>query len=246
MIKSYIYDPSVPVEVHGRRHDSSSSSLYQRKPLETDNIHKVQGFHNLGYSHKYGDNLKNGSSRLEIDNNQINRLHAPPGDGAQDRPSKLESGNSALYILHPQESTLKCVAPCQPRPLPGHLALQTSAPCGPVEKLEGRLMDGTSLENGGPFPGARGEAGGDDAESVLSGRSEDVNTSTTSLSSVDAKDRVGRGETSTAPEVSATESGSSSEGEDEEGDSGSVTDSEVAEALAALEAATADEDADED
>ncbi|KAG5845524.1 uncharacterized protein zgc:194930 [Anguilla anguilla] len=244
MLKSYIYDPSVPVEVHGRRHDSSSSSsLYQSKPLETDNIHKVQGFHNLGYSHKYGDNLKNGSSRLEIDNNQINRLHAPPGDGAQDRPSKLESGNSALYILHPQESTLKCVSPCQPRPLPGHLALQTSAPCGPVEKLEGRLMDGTSLENGGPFPGARGE---DDAESVLSGRSEDVNTSTTSLSSVDAKDRVGRGETSTAPEVSATESGSSSEGEDEEGDSGSVTDSEVAEALAALEAATADEDADED
>ncbi|KAJ8382266.1 hypothetical protein SKAU_G00030440 [Synaphobranchus kaupii] len=203
MIKSYIYDPTAPVEVHARRHESSSSSLYQRKPLETDNIRKVQGFHNLGYSHKYGDGLKNGAARLEIDNNQINRLHAPPGDGARDRATKPE----------------------------------------PVDKLEGRLIDGTPpRENGDPFARAQGE---DDAESVLSGRSEDVNTSTTTLSSADTKDRFGRGDAA-APGVSAGESSCSEEEEEEEeeGDSGSITDSEVAEALAALEAATAGEDYD--
>ncbi|KAJ8269317.1 hypothetical protein COCON_G00119240 [Conger conger] len=237
MIKSYIYDPSAPVEVHGRRHDSSSSSLYQRKPLESDNIHKVQGFHNLGYSHKYGDSLKNGTSRLEIDNNHINRLHAPPGDGPHDRLPKPEPGNHALYILHP-ESPLKFAPPC-------HLPLQTSAPCRPTGKLEGRLIDGmTPLENGVPLPRGQGEeAGGDDGESVLSGRSEDINTSTTSLSSADTKDRVGSGD-GVAEGVPVTESSSSEEEEEEGGDCGSVTDSEVAEALAALEAATAGEDDD--
>ncbi|KAJ8397789.1 hypothetical protein AAFF_G00434780 [Aldrovandia affinis] len=210
MLKSYIYDPSVPVDVQGRKWDTSSSSLYQRKPLEADNLRRVQGFHNLGYSHKYAEGLKNGAAKLEIDNNQINRLHAAPGNGSQDHALKPGAGDSPLYILQPGDGPIKCIM------------LQNSAPCRPLDKLEGHLVAGGG-ENG------------------------DVNTSTTSLSSADTKERAQAGDGG-LPGASATDS-SSSEGEEEEeegkreeDDCGSVTDSEVAEALAALEAATAGED----
>lgn len=246
MIKSYIYDPSAPVEVHGRRHDSSSSSsLCQRKSQELDNNYKIQGFHNLGYSHKYGDSFKNSTSRLEIDNNQINRLHAPPDNGLNDRPLKLEPRNDSLYILNPRPSVHKCAPPCDPRPPLGHSALQTSsAPCRPAGNLDGCLIDGTPrLQNGNLAPSSRDEAGRDDGESVVSGNSEDMHTSTTSLSSAEIIDRVQRGNDVSTGVSTAESSSSSEEEEDEEEDCcGSITDSEVAEALAALEAATAGED----
>ncbi|KAI1888340.1 hypothetical protein AGOR_G00184000 [Albula goreensis] len=231
MIKSYIYDPSVPVDVHGRKRDSSSNSLYQRKSLETDNIHKVQGFHNLGYSHKYSESLKHGVAKLEMDNNQINRLHAPPGDRPQDHALKSGVGdNRTLYILHPGESPHKCISPSDHQP-PDHEVLQNSSPCRPISKVEGCLITDAKM------------GGGEDTESVLSGRSEEVNTSTTSLSSADTKERAGPRNGGVLG-ASATESSSGSEKEEEEKDDDrrSVTDSEVAEALAALEAATAGED----
>ena len=86
-----------------------------------------------------------------------------------------------------------------------------------------------------------------DEGSVLS---VDMHTSTTSLSSVDTRDELRLRKT---PDVSTMESGISvtkyeeEEGEEEEEEGEevqSVTDSMVAEALAALEAATAGEDFD--
>ncbi|KAG7462117.1 hypothetical protein MATL_G00199200 [Megalops atlanticus] len=247
MIKSYIYDPSVPVDVHGRKRDTATTTLYQGKPQEAENTHKVQGFHNLGYTHKYADGVKQGTAKLEIDNNQINRLHAAPGARTQDHVLKAGAGDSSLYILQPGESPRKCALPGH-TPLPEHNALQCSSPGVTFERLNDHLIGGTPQANGDAFsrrghgsPRSPCEAGdpGDepDADSVLSGRSEEVHTSTTSLSSADTRERPPQ----TAGESHGSEGEEEEEGEDE-GDSGSITDSEVAEALAALDAATAGED----
>ncbi|XP_036407339.1 uncharacterized protein zgc:194930 [Megalops cyprinoides] len=240
MIKSYIYDPSVPVDVHGRKRDTATTTLYQGKPREAENMHKVQGFHNLGYTHKYADGVKQGTAKLEIDNNQINRLHAAPSERTQDHTLKVGTGDSTLYILHPGESPLKCAPPGH-TPLPEHNALQCSSPGVTFERLNDHLIGRTPQANGDPFSrrghGSPHSQCGDeaDADSVLSGRSEEVHTSTTSLSSADTRERP----LQTAGESRGSEG---EEEEEDEGDSGSITDSEVAEALAALDAATAGED----
>ncbi|XP_043099763.1 uncharacterized protein zgc:194930 [Puntigrus tetrazona] len=242
MIKSYIYDPSVPVEVPGRKRDPTSSSLYQshRFPEEAEHIHKKQGFHNLAYS------THPSPTKLDIDNNHINRLHANvPGE--QIRPSPAE-GDPSPYILQPEgEGTpIKATPASRANPPVQNESLLGTEP----GKREDRFRD-SGLGGGGITDGTEGSdgytygqedededrksrlAGTPDTESVLS---VDMHTSSTSLSSADTKLTI---------EDREKEKPSVEKGEQErekEMDRVSVTDSMVAEALAALDAATAGED----
>uniref|UniRef100_A0A671QQ25 Zgc:194930 n=1 Tax=Sinocyclocheilus anshuiensis TaxID=1608454 RepID=A0A671QQ25_9TELE len=239
---SYIYDPSVPVEVPGRKRDPTSSSLYQshRFPEEADHIPKKQGFHNLAYS------THPSPTKLDIDNNHINRLHANiPGEQIRSSPAE---GDPSLYILQPEGEgtpikvapTLRINPPIQNEPLLG------TEPGKREDRFRDSglgVTDGTEGSDGYPY----GQEDEDedrksrlastpdtaDEESVLS---VDIHTSSTSLSSADAKLMI---------EDREKEEPSIERGEQErakEMDCVSVTDSMVAEALAALDAATAGED----
>ncbi|XP_041738192.2 uncharacterized protein LOC121571029 [Coregonus clupeaformis] len=272
MLKSYIYDPTAPVDVHGRKRDPAETSLYQSHHLPGDsrnqfNTKQNQGFHNLGFSNKCNERGGGGSLKLEIDNNHINRLHTMPtnpererGTGQAAKP-RVGEGGGGLYILHPEGQvprrdpskgpSLVQVYPNTPsldlslnlthsgdtdsHPDNIRMVRNVSDPsigdrCG----VGCNTSSADELDEGvGGTPEYLGDTG--DEQSVLSA---------TSLSSAGTKDDRG------TPDATTVESGigisvmkSEDEGkEGEDDDVQSVTDSMVAEALGALEAATAGED----
>ncbi|XP_070710924.1 uncharacterized protein [Pempheris klunzingeri] len=259
MIKSYIYDPSVAVDV--RKTDSAGSSLYQPHHLSgggpgsdplSNHSKQKQGFHNLGYSKSNDSTLK-----LEMDNNHVNhRLHAAPSSGKE-----LHRQGSALpaevYIIQPDALgprwTTQEKSPSQVPVYPNIQEYENQRGYGEqAHRATTNGWDSTITEcvivsetlsvdevdeGVGGTPEYLCDTG--DEGSVLSA---DIHTSTTSLSSADTRDGLRLPKT---PDVSTGESGISvmkSEDEDEEEEVQSVTDSMVAEALAALEAATAGED----
>ncbi|KAL6490737.1 hypothetical protein MHYP_G00010820 [Metynnis hypsauchen] len=252
MIKSYIYDPSEPVDGQGLKQDPSNNSLvppYQCHRLPDEVNHKKQGFHNLGFT------SNTSPTKLDIDNNHINRLHV----NNQTRSSlpQATGGDSTLYILQPEaEGTpirTTSIVPSAP-PVYSIPMLGTD----PGKRTE-RFRD-SGLGNGGMTDGidesdgylcgqeeeeddtrrqktaATSEYVGDtaDEESVIS---VDIHTSSTSLSSADTKLVV---EDTVEEDLSLSRRDGVTEKETE--DCISVTDSMVAEALAALEAATAGEE----
>lgn len=262
MIKSYIYDPSVPVDV--RKSESVGSSLYQphhfsggtpdRDLISSHNKQK-QGFHNLGYSKSSDSTLK-----LEVDNNDVNhRLHAAPSVKEQQRQESTSPAE--VYIIQPEALGPRWrVQEKGPSQVPVYPNIQEYENQTRYDERVHRVTrnewdssitecafgseslsaDETDEGVGGTpeYPCDTGDEG-----SVLS---VEIHTSTTSLSSADTKDEHRLPKT---PDVSTVESGISvmkSEDEDEarndEEEVQSVTDSMVAEALAALEAATAGED----
>ncbi|XP_056603072.1 uncharacterized protein zgc:194930 [Triplophysa dalaica] len=230
MVKGYISDPSVPVDVPGCKHDPTTSSLYQSNlfPEKGDHIHKKQGFHNLGYS------THPSSTKLDIDNNHLNLFHANVLD-QRVRTSQPEH-DPRQYILRAEEEGMPVKTLCD-EPILG------TEP----GKREERFRD-SGLGSGGISEGSDGcpygqeeefeemrcrEPSTPDTESMLS---VDMHTSSTSLSSADTKlviDDRDENEPVVIEEVQETE---------KESDGMSITDSMVAEALAALDAATAGED----
>lgn len=263
MIKSYIYDPSVAVD--GRKSDPAGSSLYQphllsggggpnhADPRGGHSKHK-QGIHNPGFTKSNDSTLK-----LEVDNNHVNqRLHsrevhrqasAPPAEGA-------------LYIIQPEAPGPRWIMQEQPSQVPVYPEIQRYGRNETdysnqdvrngwsVSTIECRTesLSADEIDEGvGGTPEYPCDTG--DEGSVLS---VDIQTSTTSLSSAETKED--RKQQSKTPELSTVESGilvNKSEDEEEEGGEGpkneaeevaSVTDSMVAEALAALEEATAGEE----
>lgn len=264
---SYIYDPSVAVDV--RKSDSAGSSLYQphhlpgeapsRYPLGGSNKHK-QGFHNLGYS-KSND----GTLKLEADNNHVNRLHAIP-DKEYPQQARAQPAEGSLYIIQPEGPGRRWVmqdtVPSQVPIYPNVQEYVSHPPYDQSDRTRGYGVGGRGAVRKGWDSSIGDECGtgseslsvdegmggtpeypcdtGDEG-SVLSG---DIHTSTTSLSSADTK--YDHRQTKT-PDLLTVESGISitkSEDEEErrEEDVQSVTESMVAEALAALEAATAGEE----
>lgn len=244
MIKSYMYDPSVAVDV--RKADSASSSLYQPHQLpRCDPLQKQkQGFNNLGYSKSNDSTLK-----LEVDNNHVNhRLHSQPNE-----PHR-QATDGALYIIQPEALGPRWVmqerGPSQVPVYPNRQENQRSFSeqerhvtksrwdNGVTECVIGsKSLSADEIDEGvGGTPEYLFDTG--DEGSVLS---VDLQTSTTSLSSADTRDglRLPKG-----LDVSTVESGISvmKSEDEEEGEVHSVMDSMVAEALAALEAATAGEE----
>ncbi|XP_061565931.1 uncharacterized protein zgc:194930 [Cololabis saira] len=249
MIKSYIYDPSVAVDV--RKTDSAGGSLYQPHRHadggggpHRDPHKQKQGFHNLGYSRSNDSTLK-----LESDNNHVNqRLHRPPSEGG-------------LYIIQPDARWTE-KGPCQVPVYPDTQQSDKQRSCG--EQRAARNGWDNAVTTRSPSVDDTDEGVGGTPEYLCDTGDEgsvlsvDIHTSTTSLSSAGTRDELTSAKT---PDVSTLESGISvaksedeeeeDEGEDEEEDEEeedgeeevqSVTDSMVAEALAALEAATAGED----
>lgn len=263
---SYIYDPSVTVD--GRKSDSAGSSLYQPHHFPPgspgsdpalgghDSKHK-QGINNLGYSKSSDSTLK-----MEVDNNHVNqRLHAAPSAREQHRPVGGGAPPPAeVYIIQPQALgprwTLQEHGPSQVPVYPDIQGYQNQRsypePGYRQDRWDGGITE-CGLESQSADEVDEGVGGtpeylcdtGDEG-SVLS---VDIHTSTTSLSSADTKDERRMAKT---PDVSTVESGISgmkSEDEEEarkeeveEEEVQSITDSMVAEALAALEAATAGEE----
>lgn len=206
------------MEVNGLKQDPSANSLvssYQCHNQSDDG--KKQGFHNLGYTSN--SNL----SKSDIENNHINqtRSNLPQTDG----------GNSSLYILHPDggvSPTLPSAPPlCFVSPLATESGKQTERfrDSGLGNGSDGYLCRTDRDEEARQR--ARDTA---DEESVIS---VDIHTSSTSFSSADTK--------LVTDEDSSSSRKAGSKGKEAE-DTVSVTDSMVAEALAALEAATAGED----
>ncbi|XP_034425249.1 uncharacterized protein zgc:194930 [Hippoglossus hippoglossus] len=268
MIKSYIYDPSE--EVDGRKTDSAGNSLYQPhhlpgRPPSIDPLSRhdkqKEGIHNLAYSKSNDSTLK-----LEVDNNHLNqRLHAAPSPTKElhQQASGLPE-DGGLYIIQPDAVAPRWMSqekrPSQVPVYPniteyedqrnyserGHRESRDEwdtsiSKCGNgSESLSADEIEVDEGVGGTPdYPCDTGDEG-----SVLS---VDMHTSTTSLSSVDTRDELRLRKTL---DVSTMESGISvtkyeeEEEEEGEGEVQSVTDSMVAEALAALEAATAGEDFD--
>lgn len=238
---SYIYDPTAPADV--RKADSAGSSLYRphhlpgAAPSGGPNKQK-QGFNNLGYSKSSDSTLK-----LEVDNNHLNhRLHGatPPAE---------------VYIIQP-ERTRWMVQERSPSQVPvypnmeyqNHTGYNERGPRGARSSWDDALTRCVSVENLSVDEIDEGVGGTSeylcDTGDEVSVLSVDIHTSNTSLSSADTRDGLGLPKT---PDVSTVESGISvMKSEDEEeptkDEVQSITDSMVAEALAALEAATAGED----
>ncbi|XP_020777706.2 uncharacterized protein zgc:194930 [Boleophthalmus pectinirostris] len=260
MIKSYIYDPSVTVD--GRKNDPAISSLYQPHHLSgappggdpRHGKHK-QGIHNPGFS-KYNDS----TLKLESDNNHVNhRLHSVPFKEVH-RQASAPPAEGDLYIIQPDAPGPRWIMQEQPSQVPVYPEIQSyenqmdyndrqgrSGWSGSHTEFRTESLSADEIDEGvGGTPEYPCDTG--DEGSVLS---VDIHTSTTSLSSADTKED--HKETKT-PELSTVESGivvSKSEDEEEEDreqpkneaeEVASVTDSMVAEALAALEAATAGEE----
>lgn len=253
MIKSYIYDPSVPGD--GRKVDSSDSTLYHPHRLSGagpggDPSKQKQGIHNLGYSKSNDSTLK-----LEADNNQVNqRLHAAPSS-ARDRQGSAPP--TEVYIIQPEPRWAnQDRGPSQVPIYPNIHEYENQSSYGERElrvtkngwdssiTINSEIPSGDDVDEGvGGTPEYPCDTG--DEGSILS---VDIHTSTTSLSSADTRDERRLPKT---PDVSTVESGISvMKSEDEEDGRmeedeecvDSITDSMVAEALAALEAATAGEE----
>ncbi|XP_059211597.1 uncharacterized protein zgc:194930 [Centropristis striata] len=247
MIKSYIYDPSTAVDV--RKTDSAGSSLYQphhlpgSDPLSSHNKQK-QGFNNLGYSKSNDSTLK-----LEVDNNHVNhKLHAAPSPATElHRQASAPPADGGLYIIQPEAvgprwvSQVPVYPDIQDYENQGRRATRNEWDSSITECVIGSDSQDEIDEGVGGTPEYPCDTG--DEGSVLS---VDIHTSTTSLSSADTRDELRPPKT---PDVSTMESGISmtksedeKEARNEDEEVQSVTDSMVAEALAALEAATAGED----
>lgn len=243
--RSYIYDPTTPADV--RKSDSAGSTLYRPHhlpggPPNGDANKQKQGINNMGYSKSSDSTLK-----LEVDNNHVNnRLHAAPPP-------------AQVYIIQPEKMRWTAQER-SPSPLPiypnmeyrnhgsynerGHRGARSgwdNSVTEYVSSTENLSVD--EIDEGvGGTPEYLCETG--DEVSVLS---VDIHTSNTSLSSSDTRYGLRLPKTL---DVSTMESGISvmkSEDEEEaikeeEDEVQSITDSMVAEALAALEAATAGED----
>ncbi|XP_041635833.1 uncharacterized protein zgc:194930 [Cheilinus undulatus] len=253
MIKSYIYDPSVAGD--GRKADSTNSSLYQPHRLSgggpgSDHTKQKQGINNLGYSKSNDSTLK-----LEADNNHVNHhLHAAPSS-ARDRQGSAPP--TEVYIIQPESRWI--VQDRGPSQVPVYPNLEeygnqrgygerghhtTKNGWDSSIMIDSEIPSADEVDEGvGGTPEYPCDTG--DEGSILS---VDIHTSTTSLSSADTRDERRLPKT---PDVSTVESGISvmkSEDEEEgrmEGEEecvDSITDSMVAEALAALEAATAGEE----
>ncbi|KAL0970477.1 hypothetical protein UPYG_G00242610 [Umbra pygmaea] len=268
MLKSYIYDTTGPVDVPGRKVDPAESSLYQLHSPLGDGVdplsakHK-QGFHNLGFSNNKHD------PKLEVDNNRINRLHGAPANPERERgrgqEATLRAGEDGgvgrgLYILHPEGQAPRRASIQVPNSIPVYpstpsLDLHLTQSGGTDSHPEKRAVQTDSAQVGcdtlsaddldegvGGTPEYPCDTG--DEESVLSA---DIQTSTTSLSSVETNyDQKAPNATPAESRIGSWVTKSEDEGHGAgEGDSHSVTDSMVAEALAALEAATAGEDCEE-
>ncbi|CAJ1086126.1 uncharacterized protein zgc:194930 [Xyrichtys novacula] len=245
MIKSYIYDPSVAGE--GRKSDSSGS-LYHPHRLSgagpgNDYNKQKQGIHNLGYSKSSDSTLK-----LEADNNHVNhRLHAAPSS-AKDRQGSAPPAE--VYIIQPEQRWIQDRGPSQVPVYPniheydnqrGHDKREQRSTRNGWDSsimIDSEIPSADEIDEGvGGTPEYPCDTG--DEGSILS---VDIHTSTTSLSSADTRDDRRPPKT---PDVSTMESGISvmkSEDEEVEECVDSITDSMVAEALAALEAATAGEE----
>ncbi|XP_068444411.1 uncharacterized protein zgc:194930 [Clinocottus analis] len=266
MIKSYIYEPSEAADV--RKSDSAVSSLYQPHHLPGGDPlgglgKQKQGFSNLGYSRSNDSTLK-----LEVDNNHVNqRMHAappPPLAKERDRQGGAPLADGALYIIQPEamaprwlmQDKRPSLVPVYPETqqyenqrsygergggggTPNEWDRRTINECG----IGGGSLSADEIDEGvGGTPEYPCDTG--DEGSVLS---VEIHTSTTSLSSADTRDerrlpkapfsRAGSGGVS----VPKSEGGAARKGEEGE-EAQSVTESMVAEALAALEAATAGED----
>ncbi|XP_018590858.1 uncharacterized protein LOC108924145 [Scleropages formosus] len=251
MIKSYIYDPSVSEDVPGQKTDSSTNSLYQRKPLEVDRDQKARGYQNFGYSSKSSEGLKRGVEKLEIDNNEINRLHAALPPQEQGGDVQVGTGGWSPYIIEPEDSSQRCTVPKCVGPGNSPLLDREGLCCCSPGKLPTWQEDrqpphGNPHERGDVWEGLPGDRGTLDGGFGYTGLTETGYASTASLSTTDTRVSHLDGEDDAASTGVATEGRSSEEValEVEEGgdDAGSITDSDVAEALAALDAATAGED----
>lgn len=259
MIKSYIYDPSVAVD--GRKSDPAGSSLYQPHYLsggppggeQRHNKHKHKhGIHNPGFSKSNDSTLK-----LEVDNNHVNhRLHSAPTKEVH-RQASAPPAEGALYIIQPDAPGPRWIMQeIEPSQVPVYPDIQDY---GNQRDYNEQVRNGWS---GSEFRTTCESLSADEIDEGVGGTPEypcdtgdegsvlsvDIHTSTTSLSSVDTKEDH---RTPKTPELSTVESGilvtKSEDEEDEEAgreasEVASVTDSMVAEALAALEAATAGED----
>ncbi|XP_028998510.1 uncharacterized protein zgc:194930 isoform X2 [Betta splendens] len=238
MIKSYIYDPSVAVDV--RKPDGAGSSLYQPRlhaagppgcdPLAGHAKHK-HGFHNLGYSKSNESTLK-----LEADNNHVNqRLHAALTPVKDSAPAP-----EGPYIIRPEPREVQQRTPSQVPVYPNIQEYQESprSPDGGWDRSLAECRSGSESPSADEGVGGTPEYPCDtgDEGSVLS---VDVHTSTTSLSSAETRDGAGLPGAESGVSVATSEDAAA--GRDAE-EARSVTDSMVAEALAALEAATAGED----
>ncbi|XP_053715786.1 uncharacterized protein zgc:194930 [Synchiropus splendidus] len=261
MIKSYIYDPSV---TDVSKTDSVDNAVYQAHHLSGGppgrhssggpNKQK-QGFHNLGYSKSSESNLK-----FEVEKNQVNhRLHAaPPPTRELHHHSSAPSPEGGLYIIQPDSLGPQWVmhnrGPSQVPVYPTVQEYETrrsytpphlTAGKGwesPIRETANESLSADEVDEGvGGTPEYPCDTG--DEGSILS---VDIHTSTTSLSSAGTRDdhRLPKN-----PDHGTLESGicvTKSEDEDEmkmeEEEVESITESMVAEALAALEAATAGED----
>lgn len=167
--------------------------------------------------HNLGYSSSSNLSKSDIENNHINQTRS--------NLPQTAGGNSSLYILQPDGG----VTPTIPSPLCSVLPLGTE----PGKQTE-RFRD-SGLGNGSDGYLCRTNQEGEgrhqaDEESVIS---VDIHTSSTSLSSADTKLVI---------DEDSSFSRKAGSKEKDTDDVVSVTDSMVAEALAALEAATAGED----
>lgn len=254
---SYIYDPSVAVDV--RKPDSAGSSLYQShqhpgvgpsSDLHDGHTKQKHGFQNLGYSKSTDSTL-----RLEVDNNRVNyRLHAAPSHAKELQQGSAPPSDGGLYIIQPEAVGPRWVTqengPSQVPVYPNVNEYENQRSYGEQERqattngwdnsvtecrISSKSLSTEEIDEGvGGTPEYPCDTG--DEGSVLS---VDIHTSTTSLSSADTRDGLTVPKT---PDVSTMESGISVSAEKSDDEVQSVTDSMVAEALAALEAATAGED----
>ncbi|MEQ2260544.1 hypothetical protein XENORESO_019867 [Xenotaenia resolanae] len=263
MVKSYIYDPSAPVDV--QKADSAGSSLYQHHTGGDPNCYpqgghnkQKQGFHNLGYSRSNDSTLK-----LEFDNNQVNqRLHSAPSLAKElHQQASAPPVDEGLYIIQPEAVGPRWmdIDPSQVPIYPNILQYENHSSYSEQEhevttngwdssiticNIPGKSPSVEEIDEGvGGTPEHLWDTG--DEGSILS---VDIHTSTTSLSSGGTRDELTLSKT---PDIFTAESGilvtKSEDGEEVRKDQTevqSVTDSMVAEALAALEAATAGEDSD--
>ncbi|XP_072574630.1 uncharacterized protein [Paramormyrops kingsleyae] len=221
--QSYIYDPSVSVDIPRRKSESCISTQYQQKSIVVDSSHKVQGFHNLGYSSGNSEAFERDPDKLQIDNNEINRLHTSP---APLEPGLV--GGQNLYILQVGNNLQNCTVPNTAKASP---SVPSECSAGAERSLQGDAW--TGLPSGEWLEGL---AHVDRTESYASMAS--LSTVETRVSHLETEDATVLPELDTKGGGDAQENGGDSE------DRGSVLDSDVAEALAALEAAMAGEDCD--
>ncbi|KAJ3585317.1 hypothetical protein NHX12_014038 [Muraenolepis orangiensis] len=215
MIKSYIYDPSAGVEVRKSEGRGSDGEGSLYRP-QSDPSGGPQ--RKEGLSNPGYSKSNEGTLKLEADNNHVNRL-AVREHSQQGAPPRGDH----LYIIQPQapgptwDRDTPSRVPVYPDPLPAF-----------EDEDEDEGVGGT------PDPCDTGDEGSesDDGHTPAAAKMTDASTAESGISVMKSEDE----------EEEEEEEGGAENGGGE--DVRSVTDSMVAEALAALEAATAGEDDD--